>query len=242
MPSNLSADAADLPPLLRLRHKNAALAFEFALLRWGRAIERASYNLDQPRAPAGGSDGGQWTSGDDSPVLLADNSLGSSDPNTVLSDAPPSWADGREPNLGNFGPDKPGYHDYTVGPTLVCTSKIECTPQEMVDWLSRYAYPGQDPSKPVVNDGTYDVYDPRTDLYAGKIRTVVSPDGLTVINRTLKGHIFFDGQIARHAVQAPNGSWFMTTHGIGNNENRQQREFGNCRSQSVAGSADFPSA
>ena len=33
MPSNLSADAADLPLLLRLRHQNAALAFEFALLR-----------------------------------------------------------------------------------------------------------------------------------------------------------------------------------------------------------------
>jgi hypothetical protein len=151
MSLDLSPGSVDPTALLRLRHRNAALAFEFALQRWGRAIERAGYNSDQPRAPAGGPDGGQWTSGGgsgDVPVSIADNGLASGDFSATLSDAPPNWAEaartGVEPNLGNFSPDKPGYHDYTVGPTLVCTSKIQCTPQEMVDWLSRYAYPGAD--------------------------------------------------------------------------------------------------
>ena len=47
----------------------------------------------------------------------------------------------------------------------------------------------------------------------------MSPDGLTIINQTLEGHIFYDGQILRHAYQESNGAWYVTTHGIGNNEN-----------------------
>jgi hypothetical protein len=89
----------------------------------------------------------------------------------------------------------------------------------MADQLARFAYPGQDPAHPVVNSKIYDVYDPRTGIYAGPVQVWVSPDGLTIINRTLKGHILFDGQILRHVQQDDRGAWFITTHGIGNNEN-----------------------
>jgi hypothetical protein len=91
----------------------------------------------------------------------------------------------------------------------------------MADQLSRFAYPGQDPTKPVVDGGHYTVYDTRLGIGVpgGPIETRISPDGLTIINRTLPGHILFDGQILRRAHRAHNGAWFVTTHGIGNNEN-----------------------
>jgi hypothetical protein len=46
--------------LLRLKWLAAATRFELALRRHNRALK---YNPDQPRVPAGNSDGGQWTSG-----------------------------------------------------------------------------------------------------------------------------------------------------------------------------------
>lgn len=65
---------------------------------------------------------------------------------------------------------------------------------------------------------TYPVYDPITGIYAGDVKTTITADGLSVTNRTLDNHIFFDGQITRSAPQNPDGSWSVTTHGIVNNQ------------------------
>jgi hypothetical protein len=86
----------------------------------------------------------------------------------------------------------------------------------MRDYLSRFAYPGQDPNDPVtekeVNPVTVFGF-----LPTGFIRTRVSLDGLTITNITEPVHLLYDGQVERRAVQAPDGSWYIATTGIGNN-------------------------
>jgi hypothetical protein len=120
-------------------------------------------------------------------------------------------------DASRYSPDKSGWHDYTAGPNLVCSAELACTPQEIADQLARFSVPGQDPAAPAVNNGTYFVTDPRTDLPGGWVTTNISPDGLTVTNTTQRAHVFYDGQIVRSASRADDGSWYVTTHGFGNN-------------------------
>ena len=57
--------------LRRLHYDFAALAVEWALFRFKRRLK--AYNSDQPRAPAGNPDGGQWVGegSDGGRVLIA---------------------------------------------------------------------------------------------------------------------------------------------------------------------------
>ncbi|MEP6895613.1 MAG: hypothetical protein ABI986_08405, partial [Chloroflexota bacterium] len=121
---------------------------------------------------------------------------------------------------GVYSPSCPGWHNYTTT-NLVCPAYLHCTLEQMQDYLSRFAYPGQDPSNPVDIIGYFNVTDPwygELPKSIGPILTVVSPDGLTVTNTTLPGHILYDGKIVRHAFQGPNGEWYVGTHGYGNNK------------------------
>ena len=45
----------------------------------------------------------------------------------------------------------------------------------------------------------------------------VSEDGLTVVNRTIPGHLLADGSVVRTAIHNPDGSWSVKTIGLGNN-------------------------
>jgi hypothetical protein len=49
--------------IARLRWHLTALRFEHAMLRHYWALRSVKYDPDQPRVPAGNSDGGQWTGG-----------------------------------------------------------------------------------------------------------------------------------------------------------------------------------
>lgn len=119
--------------------------------------------------------------------------------------------------LTEYSPKREGWHDYTQGPSLICPAVLACTPEEIADHLSRYAVPGQNPSIPAETNGEYDAYDPWAGLPAGRVKTEISPDGLTVTNKTLPGHILYDGKIVRSASQGSDGAWYVTTHGFGNN-------------------------
>ena len=177
------------------------------------------YSPTQPRVSSGNSDGGQWTdggggggtpSGGSSPGGSgSDRNIDPSTTGTVESDNPPANPE--------FSPSKPGWHSYTTKPNPVCGAWARCSHQDMADQFSRFAFPGQDPSKPVKNGEVNLVYDPRLGWPGGNVLTTVSEDGLTITNRTLRGHILFDGQIERTATQASDGSWYVTTRGIGNN-------------------------
>ncbi len=116
-----------------------------------------------------------------------------------------------------YDPDKPGWHDYKAGPNIVCTAEDSCSAPEIADHLSRFAVPGQNPAIPAEDNKIYPVYDPITGIYAGDVRTRISADGLSVRNTTQENHILHDGQITRSATQNPDGSWSVTTRGIGNN-------------------------
>ena len=83
--------------------------------------------------------------------------------------------------------------------------------------MSRFGVPGRDPSKPIEDGQMYAVFDPRTGLFAGWIRTYISDDGLTIRNETNPLHILYNGQIVRQATLAEDGSWYVTTRGTGNN-------------------------
>lgn len=111
---------------------------------------------------------------------------------------------------------------------MVCPA--DCTPEEMVDQLSRFAVPGQNPAIPVLNNSINPVYDPILGEYMGRVVTTISEDGLTVTNTTLPGHIFYDGKIVRSVTWNDDGSWSVTTHGYGNNEipgaNHMNQTFG----------------
>ncbi len=114
-----------------------------------------------------------------------------------------------------FDPNAPGWHHYQAGPNLVCAGG--CAHEEMVDQLARYSLPGRDPSMPIEDEGRYPVHIPGTNLYVGDVDTRMENNGLTIENRTKEGHIFFDGIVIRQLTQAPDGAWYVTTHGLGNN-------------------------
>ncbi len=116
-----------------------------------------------------------------------------------------------------YSPDQPGYHHYTAGPHAVCPAELQCSREEIADQMSRFAVPGQSPDQPVESGRKYRIYDPFTGLFAGRVTTTVSPDGLTTQNRTLPGHVLHDGQITRSAIRNPDGSWSVFTTGTGNN-------------------------
>jgi hypothetical protein len=58
---------------------------------------------------------------------------------------------------------------------------------------------------------------PATNVYVGDVWTRITNDGLTIENRTMPGHIFFDGVVVRTLTQSEDGAWYVTTHGFGNN-------------------------
>jgi hypothetical protein len=133
---------------------------------------------------------------------------------------------GDDPGGGFVGADqyqhaysaaKPYWHWYPEGPNLVCPAELGCTADMIADQAARFAVPGLAASNPVVSGQTYPVRDPWFGAYGGDVRTDVSPDGLTITNTTVPGHAFHDGQIVRRFIQAPDGAWYATTHGFGNN-------------------------
>ena len=83
--------------------------------------------------------------------------------------------------------------------------------------MSRFGLPGGSPSQPLTSGGTYSVFDPVTELFVGRVVVAISADGLTTMNTTLPGHLLEDGAIIRTATQNPDGSWTVTTTGVGNN-------------------------
>ena len=83
--------------------------------------------------------------------------------------------------------------------------------------MSRYSLPGRSPDQPVQSGQQYVVRDPATGLPVGLVTTNISSDGLTVQNVTQPLHVLYDGQITRTAQKLPDGSWWVTTVGIGNN-------------------------
>ncbi len=38
------------------------------------------------------------------------------------------------------------------------------------------------------------------------------------MNTTLPGHLLYDGAVTRSLSRGPDGTWYMTTHGVGNNK------------------------
>lgn len=120
------------------------------------------------------------------------------------------------PTLPSYSPNRSGWHDYTAGPNLVCTAAQACSRREIVDQMSRYAVPGQNPSRPVQDLHIYPVRDPRNGLYVGRVLTEISNEGLTIKNTTRPGHLLSNGQIERSASQR-NSAWYVTTRGTGNN-------------------------
>jgi hypothetical protein len=121
-------------------------------------------------------------------------------------------------NNTQYSPDKSGWHKYTTEPNIVCEAWQKCTRDEMKDYLSRFAYPSQNPDVPVKHESTNLVFDPLGKIgKVGYVTTEILDDGLTIQNETIKGHLFHAGKITRTAKQAEDGSWSITTQGIGNN-------------------------
>ena len=119
-------------------------------------------------------------------------------------------------DVGQYSRSKPGYHRYTAN-DVVASGVEQVTVEEMRDQMLRYAVPGQSPDQPVVSGQRYPVYNPITGMFVGNVRTTVSADGLTTVNRTLPGHLLADGAVVLTAIHNPDGSWSIKTIGIGNN-------------------------
>jgi len=128
-------------------------------------------------------------------------------------------------NSGSISPDNPHYHDYSAF-NLVCSAWLSCSQEEVVDALSRFTFPGQDPSKPVQlgqeNFVPPFVWFKGYELEGlpverlGAIQSIVSKGGLEVTNISEPTHIFHKGQVDRQVVPAGN-AWYVQTHGTGNN-------------------------
>jgi hypothetical protein len=102
-----------------------------------------------------------------------------------------------------------------VGPNLVCRAELQCSREEVSDQLARFAVPGRDPSRPVVDGDFSVVYDPKTGLPGGLVKSYVGDEGLKVVNVTSPLHVFHQGVIIRWADQRDDGSWYVTTRGSG---------------------------
>jgi hypothetical protein len=121
---------------------------------------------------------------------------------------------------GPISPDKPFWHEYwETNPA--CSAWLACTQEEVVDALSRFTFPGQNPHEPVSPDSQNFVapfgWFPGTGFeYLGAIRSRVSLGGLQVRNESEPTHIFHKGQVDRRAFQIGE-AWYVETHGTGNN-------------------------
>lgn len=116
-----------------------------------------------------------------------------------------------------YSPEAPGWHDYMAGPTLICPSALGCTAPEIADQLARFGVPGRDPARPVADGERSFVWHPDLPIPAGHVTSRITDDGLTITNTTEPGHVFHDGHIMRWATQTPEGDWYVTTRGTGNN-------------------------
>jgi hypothetical protein len=117
-----------------------------------------------------------------------------------------------------ISPNNPHYHDYSTD-NIVCSAWLSCSQAEIADAMTRFAYPGQDPSKPVRNNDTNSVWPFEGTPYEalGAIQTFVSEDYLTTANIALPTHMFYAGRVDRQAKQSANGDWVVSTRGTGNN-------------------------
>ena len=170
---------------------------------------------------AGMMGGGGFSGSRSKPVQLAENQPNPHDPNRVVSDVPTTTSIGQGQDDGPppyNGPLPWGdAHDFLSGTNEVCPASLQCSVSQMVDYVSRFGVPGQDPSIPVVNRSTNFASDPRTGFPGGYVKTTISQDGLTVSNKTTLLHFLYNGQIVRTAHRNSDGSWSMSTHGFGNN-------------------------
>jgi RHS repeat-associated protein len=128
-------------------------------------------------------------------------------------------------NSGPISPDYPHYHDYSAF-NLVCSAWLSCSQDEVVDALSRFTFPGQDPSKPV-QLGEENFVPPFVWFKGyelgglpverlGAIHSIIFSAGLHVRNVSEPTHIFHKGQVDRQATPVGN-AWYVQTHGTGNN-------------------------
>ncbi|MBX3038548.1 MAG: hypothetical protein KF758_16680, partial [Anaerolineales bacterium] len=123
-------------------------------------------------------------------------------------------------NSGPISPNEPNWHDYS-SINLVCSAWLSCTREEVIDALSRFTYPGQNPFKPVTPGKLSFVapfgWFPGTGFeYFGAIQSSVFSGGLRVRNVSQPTHIFHKGQVDRQAYS--NGkAWYVETRGTGNN-------------------------
>jgi len=177
--------------MFALRASHERVRMELAEVKFALALRRIShkYRPDQPR-----DDRGRWV---DDP-----NQGNADDAAKVGSEAA-------------FSPNQFGWHNYRAGPNAVGTAAS--SREEMADQLARYSLPGRDPSMPIEDGQTYPVHVPGATQYVGDVETRIEDDGLTIQNRTKQGHIFFDGMVVRQLGQTPDGTWFVTTYGLGNN-------------------------
>ena len=117
-------------------------------------------------------------------------------------------------------------HYYELS-NIVCLASWHCTQEEMIYYLSLFAYPGQDPSNgPAIPTELYSVSPPfgwfPEDSYPyslGLIQVSTRDGGLISINTTMKSHIFCCGTVERSLSQDASGAWIVTTVGSGSNSN-----------------------
>ena len=116
--------------------------------------------------------------------------------------------------VGGEGRGEPG-HNYVVL-NKVSNENCDATEQEQAEALARNSVPGRDPSQPPVTDNM------RTTASVGPfanqpIVVDISPDGHTVRNTTLPGHVLFGGQVTRTIFRGRDGALYVKTIGSGTN-------------------------
>ncbi len=118
---------------------------------------------------------------------------------------------------GAYSPDRFGWHDYVAGPHMAASNAFNLPQSVVRSEASRAGVPGQDPSEPIRSREAYVAYDPRYGFPVGRVRSTISPDGLTITNETEFPHLLQDGNVVRRFMRAPDGSWYVATRGVGNN-------------------------
>jgi RHS repeat-associated protein len=170
------------------------------------------------------SDGGSGNGDGDS-----DDGDGESPGNELVDDLETGSIDSFLPTCGQEGVYSsrcPGWHFYTTT-NMVCPAELQCTEEEMMDYLLRFAYPGQNPANRVSDLSYYSVGHPvplfrhlpmQFGMGAIQVDTNINDNPFVSKNITRDSHVLYDGVAIRHAYQDTNGNWYVTTYGFGNNE------------------------
>jgi hypothetical protein len=108
-------------------------------------------------------------------------------------------------------------HYYETTPSIICPAAYNCTIEQLADALSRFPFPGHDPSNRVKDGDEGVVF--LGPIPFGEVNTYITPglEGLQLTNVTQLNHFACCGTVTRTIYRDREGNYLIKTIGSGVN-------------------------